>query len=276
MSSDAVLAPTKNFDLLPTGKQHVSFSEIRTWKECGWRHKLQHVDQINLGKPGPLMDFGTAVHAACENYLRTKIMDASVATDMIISVWEKNKELEGFEPETTPKFVKEALNILSEVPEWLEKTFPGWEFIDAEHYLYEQIVGHPHAFKGFIDCIIAVPGKKNKKAVWIIDFKTTSWGWDRRKKTDDMIKSQIVLYKNYWSTKTQTDPKTIKCGFVLLKRTAKAGNHCELITVSVGDVTTKRSLKIVNNMISSVKKGIAIKNKTSCTYCEYRETEHCP
>ena len=28
-----------SFQTLPTGKPHVSFSEVKLWKECSFRHK---------------------------------------------------------------------------------------------------------------------------------------------------------------------------------------------------------------------------------------------
>lgn len=261
--------------ILPTGKHHISFSELRTWKECSFRHYLQHVKKIELDKPGPLMDFGTAVHASCENYLKTRIMDVSIATQIIKDVWEKNKELAGFEPKTLKGFLEEAEAILTEVPTFVDATFPDWEFIDAEHQLYEPIEGQPHAFKGFIDGVIKATGPRGKPLVWLIDWKTTSWGWNRYKREDEMVKAQLVLYKNYWTKKVGIDPKDVRCGFVLLKRTAKSAQHCELIPVSVGDVTSKKSLKIVNNMIASVKRGISIKNRNECTYCVYKDTVHC-
>lgn len=267
--------PKPQFVDLPTGKPHVSFSEIRDWKECSFRHKLKFVFKIDLGRPGPLMDFGTAVHASCEGFLKTRVMDTSRATNMIREVWAKNAELKGFEPAGLDGFIKEAEAILADVPAWMEENFPNWEYIDAEHFLYEPIEGHPHAFKGFIDGVIRCDGPRGKKLIWLIDWKTTSWGWTMDKKSDDMVRAQLVLYKNFWSTKTGTDPKDVRCGFVLLKRSAKPGHHCELVTASVGDVTTGRSLKVVTNMISSVKKGIAIKNRGSCTYCDYKDTPHC-
>ena len=267
--------PTPKFEDLPTGKPHVSFSEIREWKDCSYRHKLKHVLKIDLSKPGPLMDFGTACHAACERFLKTRVMDPTIATDMIRKVWEKNKEVPGFEPAGLDRYLSEAEAILADVPKWMEETFPGWEYVDAEHYLYEPIEGSNHAFKGFIDGVIKCKGPKNKTLIWLIDWKTTSWGWTADKKADVMVRAQLVLYKNFWSTKTGTNPKDVRCGFVLLKRTAKPGAHCELITTSVGDVTTERSLKVINNMLSSVKKGIAIKNRSSCEYCDYRNTPHC-
>ncbi len=273
-SKDAQL----EFDLinLPTGKPHVSFSEIRTWKDCSYRHKLQFVDKIGLFKPGVLMDFGTAVHSACENFLKTMKMDINVFVVKLTELWEEHKKIDpiNYNDESFEQFKAEGLTLLPEVPAWLDEQFPGWSTVDAEHYLYEKIEDKPHAFKGFIDAIIRVPSGK-KTLYWLLDFKTTSWGWTADKKADVMVRAQLVLYKNFWSNKTGTNPKDVRCGFVLLKRTAKPGAHCELITTSVGDVTTERSLKVINNMLSSVKKGIAIKNRASCTYCDYRDTEHC-
>lgn len=263
------------FEVLPTGKPHISFSEMRDWHDCSYRHKLKYVRKIDLGRPGPLLDFGTACHSSCEDYLRTRDMKPCIAVDAIRSVWQKNIAVEGFEAAGVDSYAKEAEAILADVPVWFDLTFPDWQFIDAEHYLYEPIEGRPHAFKGFIDGVIACKGPRGQTLVWLLDWKTTSWGWSAEKKSDPMVRAQLVLYKNFWCAKTGTDPKDVRCGFVLLKRSAKPGAHCELVTTSVGDVTTGRSLTIVNNMLASVKRGIAIKNKASCTYCDYRDTQHC-
>lgn len=263
------------FELLPTDKQHVSFSEVREWKDCSYRHFLSKVKKIDLSKPGPLADFGTAVHASNEDYVKTRVMDRSIAERVLRELWEKNKGFPGYEPEGIPKYLEQINGILDEVPAYLDKEFPGWEFVDAEHQLYEPIEKYPHAFKGYIDAVIRAPGPRNKKLTWLIDWKTTSWGWKMDKKSDPMVRSQLVLYKKFWCDKTGEDPKNVRCAFILLKRTAKPGQRCETVEVSAGDVTTERSLKVVNNMVSCVKRGIAIKNRASCTYCDYKETPHC-
>ena len=36
-------------------KEHVSYSEIKVWKECGWRHKLVYVDKL-IKDLGPIAD----------------------------------------------------------------------------------------------------------------------------------------------------------------------------------------------------------------------------
>jgi hypothetical protein len=265
-----------NFEDLPTGKKHVSFSEVKLWKECSYRHNLVHVKKIDLSKPSPVLDFGTAVHASCEKYLLTREMDFSVAIGVMEKAWAEKSHLEGFTPAALEKAKAEVTQILSEVPAFLDKEFPEWQVVDAEHQLYEPVENHPHAFKGFIDGVLKAKGKRGEEIYWILDWKTTARGWFREKRSDDMVKAQLALYKNYWCQKNpEVSPKNVRCGFVLLKKAAKPGEHCELFSVSMGDVPVQRSLKVVSNMLTSVKKGVAIKNRDSCTYCEYKGTEHC-
>jgi hypothetical protein len=264
------------FEDLPTGKKHVSFSEVKLWKECSYRHNLVHVKKIDLSKPSNVLDFGTAVHSACEKYLLTREMDMNVAFLEMEEAWAKKVGIEGFTPESLEKAKVESAAILSEVPSFLDREFPGWETVDAEHQLYEPVDNHPHAFKGFIDAVIKTKGKRGETIYWILDWKTTARGWFREKRSDEMVKAQLALYKNYWCQKNPLIPfKDVRCGFILLKKSSKPGEHCELFSVSLGEVPIKKSLKVVSNMLTSVKRGIVLKNRDSCTYCEYKGTEHC-
>ena len=60
---------------------------------------------------------------------------------------------------------------IKSLPDFLDNTFPEWEFVSAEDALYESIENVSTKFKGYIDCIIKVKtGSKYK--YWIIDWKT--------------------------------------------------------------------------------------------------------
>ena len=266
-----------NFELLPTGKHHVSFSEVKTWKECSFRHKLTYIKKIIAFKPSPILEFGTAVHAACEDYLLTRDMKEKICIDHLIKAWKDNEGVENFDNASFKIAERDAMIILSEVPSFLDREFPGWEVIDAEHQLYEQIENHPHAFKGFIDGVIKCKGKRDEDLIWILDWKTSANGWRKEKRSDTMVQSQLALYKNYWLQKNPSfQMKNVRCGFVILKKSAKLGQHCELFSVSMGEVPIGRSLKVVSSMITMVKKGVAVKNRDNCMWCEYKGTEHCP
>ena len=262
----------------PTGKPHISFSEIKQWKECPWRHKLLYIDKIDLFEPSPHLDYGTSVHNACESYLKTGKMLTESAEKEIRTAFEKNGETwyEQGHPhvDTWVDWAKVSLDAL---PGYFDETFGEWEAVEAEEYLYEEIEGKKIKFKGFIDAIIKVPKKRGKGFnYWILDWKTANaYGWRTSKKRDALVQAQLILYKYFWSKKHNIDPKDVKCGFVLLKRGAKPGSVCSLVEVSAGPKATEKANKLISNMVSSVQKGLFFKNRNSCSFCEYSGTEYC-
>ena len=270
----------------PTGKPHVSFSEIKCWKECSWRHKLIHIDKVNLNEPSPYLDFGTAVHEGCETLLETKKVDKQKLFKNITDAWDKygfddpgwvEKQPGWYKYAPVDEWCSWAENMWDEVPDFLDETFPGWECFEAEEMLYESVENKDLNFKGYIDGVIKVPKKKGEGYnYWIIDWKTSqSYGWRRQKKQDILMTAQLILYKHFWSKKHSVELKDIRCGFILLKRGGKPGRICELVTVSVGPKALEKAGKILNNMISSVRRGIFLKNRNSCTYCQYKDTKYC-
>jgi hypothetical protein len=255
---------------LPTGKPHISYYEVKTWKECPWRHKLIYVDKIDMFKPSPNIDFGTIVHAECEDYLESRQFNRERLEASIRKTWNDK----GFEK--PDNWIKEANQILDDIPAFLDETFGEWSFVAAEHALYESIQNTDIKFKGFVDGMIRAKNKRGKDCLWIIDWKTTSSrGWSTDKKRDFLVQAQIALYKFYCSQKLELDLKDVKCGFVLLKRGAKPKKSCELVEISVGPIAVEKANKLVSSMINGVSSGKYIKNRMSCTYCDFKNTEHC-
>lgn len=267
--------------LLPTGKPHTSFSEVKNWAECSWRHRLQHVDKIDLSKPSVNLAYGTAAHAVAENFLNTKTIDLTKAREVLDAEWEKYKDSEDFQKTDKEKLMTSIGNIMLCLPKFLDDTFPQWQPIAAEEPLYEDLQKFfdKHSgvfFKGFIDCVLAVPGKKPGDVLyWILDFKTAARPWNRDRLKDDKTRMQLQLYKKFWSEKHNVPMKDIRCGFVIMLKSGKLDKLCYLVPVSVGDLTANRALTVLNNSVASVKRGVAIKNRNSCRYCDYYQTEHC-
>ena len=59
----------------PTGKPHISFSEIKQWKECPYRHKLAYVDKIETFEDTAPIDtvLGVPVYPVIHIETRQKI-----------------------------------------------------------------------------------------------------------------------------------------------------------------------------------------------------------
>lgn len=277
----------------PTKKPHVSYSEVRTWKECSWRHKLQQIDKLSMFEESPFLDFGTIVHEACEHFLKTRELQLDKMEADLRAAWvEKgfdspeyieNKRLlaeskgnKVYPHDYIDSWVSWARNMITDLPAFMDKTFPGWEYVAAEQELYENIPNDEMKFKGFIDGIIKVPTPRGGWRGWIIDWKTApAWGWHSNKKRDPLVTNQLALYKNYWTRKYNVNPKDIHCGFVLLKRNAQPGSVCELVKVSVGPKAAAKADKMVSDMLAAVRRKLFFKNRDACKYCEFLDTEHC-
>jgi hypothetical protein len=132
--------------------------------------------------------------------------------------------------------------------------------------------GHPHAFKGFIDCVIATP--KGRKKFWILDAKTSMNGWFKDKRRDERLHRQLVLYKHYWAQKHNVPLKDIGTAFMIFKRSGKK-ERIEFIKISVGPKTIEKHLKVLGNALTGIKKGLAYKNRQECKFCEFANTKHC-
>ena len=277
----------------PTNKAHISYSEVRLWKECPWRHKLTYIDKIVKDDPSPYLSYGTALHDGIEKFLKTKTMDVDSVLKNISDEWEKNgfdsdkwiasqaeyRSSQGWRPKKhnyIDEWLEWARNSLEELPAFLDEEFDEWSVISAEEQLYEFVDGYDIFFKGFIDALLKVK-IKGKEFYYVIDWKTAGdKGWYASKRRDILTWAQIALYKSFWMRKNNLDTKQVKCGFVLLKRGGKIGNTCELVKVSVGPKAEENALSIMRSMIKSVRRGIFLKNRQSCLFCEFKATQNCP
>ena len=279
-------------EIFPTGKSHVSYSEIKAWKECPYRHKLMYVDKIKTYEDNPYADFGTLLHEAIEKYLNGFPIKFEELTKSIKDLWEtkgydskeyinkvKNSRSNplNYKHETADDYIKSMNTILSDFPQWLDENFPDWELIKAEEELYEEITSGLN-YKGFIDCIIKVPTnkKKTKHVYYIIDWKTTGKsGWYFTKRRDFLSLAQVGFYKKYWAEKNNVDLKSVRTAYVFLKRGAKKNKSIELFKVSAGPKFLQKAEKMLNDMIFNVKRGNKMKNYSNCKFCPFKQSEYC-
>jgi hypothetical protein len=267
--------------LLPNGKPHISFSEMKDWMQCPHRHNLKHIKKIDLSTKGIQLLFGTAVHASLEHFLNTREVSATPA----LEEWKKGIENDFKDAPEALKFdeasfIKNIEEIVLETQELMAKEFPEWTTVEAEEELYEPLVDveYPdYNFKGFIDCVIKYKKSEKVEKYAILDWKTASRPWGKDKLMDPKHTYQIVAYKHFWSKKHDVPLKDITCGFVTITKTAKFGKRLKFINQSVGEVPIKKCLTVIGNFVHNITEGRKIKKPSddNCRFCEYKNTEHC-
>jgi hypothetical protein len=258
---------------------HISYSELKTWVECAWKHKLNYIERISPFKGNEYTAFGTALHTVCENLVLEKEVNLKTLFQEEflnnLTILKKGDPELQFKADLISQMRVQGDQIIEHILPALKQHFGNFKLIEVEEKLFEDIEEKDYNFKGFIDLVIQTKDEKYH----IIDWKTCSWGWDSRKKSDKMITYQLTLYKHFWCIKHNVDPISVQTHFALLKRTAK-NNLVEIFKVSSGAKKTENALKLLNKAIYNIKRKSHIKNKLSCHgrygTCEFYKTEHCP
>ena len=249
---------------------HISYSALKNWDFCPYYHKLTYIDKVKIFEGNEYTAFGTSLHFVCENLTKDKTIDYK---EMFIKSFEEEISKVNISNEKLIKDMREqGVMLASLVIEALNNKFPGWQLVSCEEQLMESIDSIPfdYDFKGFIDLVVKTPDGKHH----IIDWKSCSWGWDIKKKTDKMITYQLTYYKKFFCAKHKIDPKKVETYFGLLKRTAKKEN-IEIFRVSSGQIKIKNALNILNKAVYNIEKQNHPKNRMSCAKCEFKNTKYC-
>jgi len=251
---------------------HVSYSEIKLWHECPRKHKLQYIDKIDGFKGNLHTAFGTAIHSVCEHGLLDEKLDRGKHfleefEKEVTSLKEKEVEIQ---PDLYEQMVGQYEPIVSSFRDELDNYFENCEVVSTEEKLYEDMEGHDLKFKGFIDLVVKTEDGKYH----ILDWKTTSWGWDARRKADKIVNYQLTLYKVFWAKKHGIPLDMVETHFGLLKRTAKK-NNTEIFRVTSGPTKVRNALTFLEKAVINIKRQLMIKNRLSCKGCAFYKTEHC-
>jgi ATP-dependent exoDNAse (exonuclease V) beta subunit len=253
----------------------ISFSELKTWNECSYKHKLSYIDELKLFNGNLYTAFGTAVHTTAEELVLLNITEDE-CKEFFVDSFKKEldlleKKLDDKDQKLFDSMVEAGQIIVPGILQSLKDKFGNYEVFSSEELLFESIEEkEDFNFKGYIDLVI----KTGDGKYHILDWKTCSWGWNAKKRSDPMTTYQLIYYKNFFASKHNIDKKDIKTYFGLLKRTSKKDN-IEIFEITSGAKRISNSLKVLNNVITNIENGVAIKNRLSCKYCEYDNTEYC-
>ena len=252
---------------------HISFSELKIWAECPFKHKLMYIDKIKGFIGNEYTAFGGAIHSLCENALLGKLPEDDYEEYFQHVFREELKKVPVSKPQLVIDMLSQANRISPEVIPAVESYFGNFEVVTVEERLFEKIENFKDAdynFKGFIDFV----AKTEDGKYHIVDWKSCSWGWDMERRNDRLTTYQLTLYKKFFCQKHNIDPKNVETHFALLKRTAKK-DHVEFFRVTSGPRKTNNASELLLKALSNINRQIKFKNRLSCERCDFRKTEHC-
>ena len=254
---------------------HLSYSSIKDFNFCPHYYKLTRIDKLRPFKGNKYTAFGTAVHSVCETLIKNDFRNTKIKSDFSKEFDKEISLLE--EPISTEErrdFFDSGVRVLGCLPTFMKEKFGEYDVIDTEKDLrvpieFDKEILTDFDFVGFVDCIIKTKDGRHH----IIDWKTCSWG--ARRKSDTMTSYQLSYYKLFYNLITGVELEDIDTHFVLLKRTSPKF-PIELVTISNGKKKVNNALKLLETAAYNVDNENFIKNKLSCSKCDFYRTPHCP
>jgi len=238
-SPDAITSPE------PEKKaKNVSFSQYAMWLKCPMQWKLSYIDKLAPYEASIHTVFGTAIHEALQEYLRvlyTIGLEEADALDTLglfkKSYYEGLKELKIANEEqskmseselddlglitqnTVDEFELDGKVILDHVLAYAQRSkhFPSkkYEIVGIELPLEIPLRGGTILYKGFLDIVLK---DKETNKILILDFKTSTNGWNKYQKADRTKIDQLLLYKRFYNQLFKVSMSEIEIEFMVLKR----------------------------------------------------------
>lgn len=313
---EAQIAPviTSTSESTPVKKaKTVSFSQYAMWLKCPQQWKLSYIDKLAPYEASIHTVFGTGIHEALQEYLKalytldTAAADALKPFDIFNKSFEEGlKDLKIATP-AQEKLTEEALDeqnlvlqstieefradgkvILDHVLAYAQRSkhFPSkkYELVGIELPLEIPLRNGTILYKGYLDIVLR---DRVTKKILILDFKTSTNGWNKYQKVDRTKVDQLLLYKRFYNQLFKVPMSDIEIEFFVVKRKLLENveypqQRIQRISPPDGKMSMKEVetafLDFINNGFKEDgeynKDAVFLKNpgkaKKNCKYCIFR------
>jgi len=247
----------------------ISYSQFSIYNDCPRKWELVYKDNLQHYEPTIHTVFGTAMHDSLQHYLTVLYEESVSAADKInlesyfedkfretyLKEYGSNKNTHFSNAAEMREFFEDGVAILNYFKKKRGNYFgkKGWYLVKCEL----PIVINPNdkiknlLYKGYLDLVLYhEPTNKHK----IIDFKTSTRGWNDMAKKDEGKQFQLILYKNYYSKLFGVPEDNIEVEFVILKRkiyeeSEFPQSRIQEFAPPSGKIKTKKAISAIDNFL---------------------------
>jgi hypothetical protein len=214
-------------------EKSISYSQLSMYSECPKKWSLQYKEGHKQFTSTIHTVFGTALHEILQHYLTTYYNQSGVVADQIntsemfedklreeyAKQYKSNNKQHFSNPIELREFYDDGIEIIRDFAKNRGKHFSkrGWYLIGIEVPIYL----NPHSklsnvvYQGFLDAVLY---HEPTNKIYIIDFKTSTWGWGDKEKKNEIKQFQLLLYKKYFSELYNFPEENIEVEFFIVKR----------------------------------------------------------
>ena len=278
----------------------ISHSQFTAYNECNLKWKLRYIDKLSLSGGNIHTLFGSAMHTVLQEYLTTMYNKSIVEAEKLkLDVMLKEQMIKEFniirarwkiipcEQKDMVEFYQDGVEIIKHFRKHRNKYFMknNYELIGVEVPIFMNIQEGVQ-LKSFLDVVIR---NKVSGRITIIDLKTATRGWWDYQKKDFYKKSQLLMYKQFYSDKFDVSLDKIDVYFLILKRKiAKKSDfpisRLQKFEPAHGKPSVNKTMKAFHEFRELIfdskgeyrtNRDYAAKPGSACKFCEFYDTEHC-
>ena len=206
----------------------ISHSQFTAYNECNLKWKLRYIDKLSLSGGNIHTLFGSAMHTVLQEYLVTMYNKSIVEADKLdLETMLKEEMIKEFntikkrfnaypcEQKDLMEFYQDGIEIIKHFRKHRNKYFmkKNYELVGIEVPIFMNIQEGVQ-LKSFLDVVMR---NKISGKITIIDLKTSTRSWTDYQKKNFYKKSQLLMYKQFYSEKFDVPLDKIDVYFLILK-----------------------------------------------------------
>ena len=284
-------------------QKNISYSQFSMFTECPKKWSLQYKEGFKVFSSTIHTTFGSALHEALQHYLNVMYDVSTVKADELDleeyfeeqlrneykKQYKANKNQHFSSPTELREFYDDGVAIIRDFKKNKSKHFSkrGWWLVGCEIPIslnpkpqYKNVI-----YQGFLDIVMYHEPTNTFK---IIDIKTSTSGWRKKEKDDEIKQFQLILYKKFFAEQFNLDVKDIEIEFFIVKRKLYESEdfvikRIQKFSPPSGKTKQNRVTLALNKFISEAFGDGEYKEadhlptiNDKCKWCIYNETHLCP
>ena len=286
------------------GDRKISYSQFTMYSNCPKHWELAYIQNLRKFSQSIHTLFGTAMHETLQNYVTMIFTHSAKAADEM--------DLEAMLRERMSTLYKEAVaqteehfSTKEQMAEFYRDGIAIINYMKRNRSTYfsnknQELVGieipicHP-ALDGrdnilMISYLDVVLRDKRTDEIIILDFKTSTSGWNKYQKADKTKTAQLVIYKDYYAQQYGHDVEKINVEYLILKRKLVEEamfpqKRIQSFVPASGKPTRNKIKREIEDWIKTCfnedgsynteRQYIAIagKNNKNCKYCDFAKND---
>jgi hypothetical protein len=280
-------------------QKNISYSQFSIFKECPHKWELLYKDGLQQYTSTIHTVFGTAMHEALQHYITIMFEQSAAEADRFnveeyfeerfretyLKEYKSNSSTHFSSSVEMREFFDDGIAIINFFKKKRGQYFSkrGWFLVACELPIvivpdnkFKNVL-----YKGYLDLVLYHEPTNTFK---IIDFKTSTRGWNDKTKKDEGKQFQLILYKNGFSKQFDIPEDNIEVEFFILKR--KIWEESEFPQSRIqefappsGKIKMKKAVTALNEFIehSFNQDGTYKDNKypitvnENCKYCPFND-----